>query len=52
MTFLGVDTLVLLTALAERNLRVTASGLESGIAPADERLRDRAREAVRTLRPH
>ncbi|MFV5994001.1 hypothetical protein ACNPQM_16470 [Streptomyces sp. NPDC056231] len=51
-TALTDDHLNRLTALAERDLRVTASGLESGIAPADERLRDRVREAVRTLRPH
>ncbi|MFE4797299.1 hypothetical protein ACFRFL_19870 [Streptomyces sp. NPDC056708] len=38
-----------LTALAERDLRVTASGLESGMAPADERLREQAREAARML---
>ncbi|MFF2328089.1 MULTISPECIES: hypothetical protein [unclassified Streptomyces] len=38
-----------LTALAERDLRVTASGLESGIAPADDRLREQAREAARML---
>lgn len=50
-TALTDDHLSRLTALAERDLRVTASGLESGIAPTDERLRDRAREAVRTLRP-
>ncbi|WP_371798848.1 hypothetical protein OG963_11530 [Streptomyces sp. NBC_01707] len=51
-TALTDEHLSRLTALAERDLRVTAAGLESGIAPADERLRDRAREAVRTLRPH
>ncbi|MET9663057.1 hypothetical protein ABZY11_41060, partial [Streptomyces sp. NPDC006510] len=38
-----------LTALAERDLRVRASGLEPGIAPADERLREQAREAARKL---
>jgi hypothetical protein len=38
-----------LTALAERDLRVRSSGLEPGIAPADERLREQARAVVRTL---
>lgn len=38
-----------LTALAERDLRVRASGPEPGVAPADERLRNQAREAARTL---
>lgn len=38
-----------LTDLAERDLRVRASGLEPGIAPADERLREQAREAARGL---
>ncbi|MFD7494313.1 hypothetical protein ACFV8T_18155 [Streptomyces sp. NPDC059832] len=38
-----------LTALAERDLRVRASGVEPGIAPADERLREQAREAARRL---
>ncbi|WP_405749821.1 hypothetical protein OHA19_08455 [Streptomyces sp. NBC_00012] len=36
-----------LTALAERDLRVRASGLEPGIAPADERLREQARAVAR-----
>ncbi|MCT2544753.1 MULTISPECIES: hypothetical protein [Streptomyces] len=38
-----------LTALAERDRRVRASGVETRIAPADERLREQAREAARTL---
>ncbi|MFJ7493739.1 hypothetical protein ACIQZB_21375 [Streptomyces sp. NPDC097727] len=38
-----------LTALAERDLRVTSSGLESRMAPADERLREQAHEAARML---
>ncbi|MCX4844265.1 hypothetical protein [Streptomyces sp. NBC_00893] len=38
-----------LTALAEQDLRVRASGLESGTAPADERLREQARAVARTL---
>ncbi|MFJ2872338.1 hypothetical protein [Streptomyces sp. NPDC087298] len=38
-----------LTALAERDLRVRTSGVASGIPHADERLREQAREAVRTL---
>ncbi|MEV5201476.1 hypothetical protein [Streptomyces sp. NPDC053720] len=38
-----------LTALAERDRRVRASGVETRIARADERLREQAREAARTL---
>ncbi|MGY3060181.1 hypothetical protein ACVWZD_004426 [Streptomyces sp. TE3672] len=38
-----------LTALAERDRRVRASGVETRIAPADEWLREQAREAARTL---
>ncbi|MGW2179867.1 hypothetical protein ACWCXX_17545 [Streptomyces sp. NPDC001732] len=38
-----------LTALAERDLRVRASGVESAICPADEKLREQAREAARSL---
>ncbi|MEU6017120.1 hypothetical protein ABZ826_24625 [Streptomyces sp. NPDC047515] len=38
-----------LGALAERDLRVVSSGLEPGVAPADERLREQAREAARVL---
>ncbi|MFB7534221.1 hypothetical protein ACFC0C_39610 [Streptomyces sp. NPDC056178] len=38
-----------LRALAERDLRVVSSGLEPGVAPADERLREQAREAARVL---
>ncbi|MFD0344398.1 hypothetical protein ACFVH0_37990 [Streptomyces sp. NPDC127117] len=37
-----------LTALAERDLRVRTSGLEPGMAPSDERLREQAREVART----
>ncbi|SFY01902.1 hypothetical protein SAMN02787144_1009145 [Streptomyces atratus] len=53
LVVLGPDSLTedgrrRLIALAERDLRVRASGLEPGIAPADERLREQAREAART----
>ncbi|MFD9502204.1 hypothetical protein [Streptomyces sp. NPDC060035] len=40
-----------LAALAERDLRVTASGVETAIAPTDDRLREQAREVLRALRP-
>ncbi|MFJ7196647.1 MULTISPECIES: hypothetical protein [unclassified Streptomyces] len=44
---LGPDRHRRLTALAEQDLRVRASGLGPGTAPAGERLREQAREAVR-----
>lgn len=38
-----------LAALAERDLRVTASGVETAIAATDDRLREQAREVLRVL---
>ncbi|MFF9567292.1 hypothetical protein [Streptomyces sp. NPDC014685] len=38
-----------LTALAEQDLRVRSSGVEPTICPADEQLREQAREAARSL---
>ncbi|MGW2084971.1 hypothetical protein [Streptomyces sp. NPDC001880] len=46
---LGPDHHRRLTALAERDLRVRASGLGPAMTPADERLREQAREAARIL---
>ncbi|MGW1407652.1 hypothetical protein [Streptomyces sp. NPDC002403] len=46
---LGPDHHRRLTALAEQDLRVRAPGPGPGMAPADERLRQQAREAAREL---
>ncbi|MFF2010985.1 hypothetical protein ACFVWY_18205 [Streptomyces sp. NPDC058195] len=45
----GEDGRRRLTALAERDLRVCTSGLQGGLVPGDERLRERIRETVRRL---